>query len=278
MKTATVCVIALLFGCSEKAEKKPEAKPDPVAKADPAAVEGETKPTAIPPLSLEPVAAAAFKEAQKLNAEGLALQKAGKFAEAAAKYLEALAKDPGHILARYNLACAYNLAEKHPEALGVLKEFKDNGCALCIGRLVRARDDGDWESQWDEPAFKALTESAKVKTADVKQDAQYIQTGFGGNPETASGLLHHRKAVAVTIQAGDEEEKKSFVGLPGLKKFAKDLMTVEMKLTKCKKECCSFESKHGGDRSLGDQIHTVCFSKDSGGVRTLKSLGIANET
>lgn len=51
------------------------------------------------------VASADTKAANASNKRGFALHKKKKYAEAAVEYRKAIAEDPAHLLARYNLAC-----------------------------------------------------------------------------------------------------------------------------------------------------------------------------
>src|SRR5258706_14825197 len=89
---------------------------------------------ATPPLSLTPVDAAQAKQADTLNVEGLKLHKAKKYADAEAKYEAALAANPGHLFARYNLACVHNLAGRPERGLELLQQLVDaTDCAACRG-------------------------------------------------------------------------------------------------------------------------------------------------
>src|SRR5439155_3445968 len=82
------------------------------------------------------------------------------WAGAEAKYLAALKAAPGHVLARYNLACVYNLDGHADRGLALLVELAYAGCADCIAAVEHARLDDDWKTQWDQPTFQAVVEVA----------------------------------------------------------------------------------------------------------------------
>jgi antitoxin component YwqK of YwqJK toxin-antitoxin module len=106
------------------------------------------------PISLAKVDKAAEKEAYQLNVEGLALHRKQDWTGAAAKYEAALAKHPGHLWARYNLACVYNRAGQAQRALALLRELGTvAACTACREVVDHSRFDDDWASQWTEPLY-----------------------------------------------------------------------------------------------------------------------------
>ncbi len=119
---------------ADKGEKAAETKAAPAAELEPKKL-AET-PVALPPLpalddisklDLAPVKSKAAAKAKKLAKQARTLNKAGDAAGAAKAYIEALAKDPGHITARYNLSCALNMSGEPERGMAVLKQFKDEG-------------------------------------------------------------------------------------------------------------------------------------------------------
>ena len=107
------------------------------------------------PLSLG--AGSDVKEARKRNRAGLAHHDAKRYPEAIVEYTAALAAQPGHLLARYNLACAYALAGEPDKGLALLHEMDTkDGCEECAGVVVHARGDDDWSAQWASPVFQAV--------------------------------------------------------------------------------------------------------------------------
>jgi len=96
----------------------------------------------------------------RLDASGLRLHQAGKHAEAAAVFEQAVTLAPGHVLSRYDLGCALARAGQPERALGVLVDLARAGCKQCKTQLAFARQDIDWSSLWSSPVFQALTGDA----------------------------------------------------------------------------------------------------------------------
>ncbi len=136
---------------------------------DTAAIEApkEVLPGVLPIVAESP-SPEAREKARGLNVAGLKLHRKKKFDEAMAQYKEALTADPSEPFARYNLACALVSANKPQDALKLLGEFRELGCAQCWDRLRRARQDVEWKPLWSNETFKQLTaESGIAPTAKV---------------------------------------------------------------------------------------------------------------
>jgi tetratricopeptide (TPR) repeat protein len=82
------------------------------------------------------------KAADAANARGLALHKKKKYVEAAAEYKKALAEDPSHLLAHYNLACVGSLSKDEATAKENLRWLADR-------------------SAWDTAADKIMKKATK---------------------------------------------------------------------------------------------------------------------
>ncbi len=111
------------------------------------------RPDNVEPLSFEPSTSEHQSSARARNAEGLKLYSKKDYRGAIALYIEALKLDPGNLLARYNLSCAYNLNGEPEKGLALLNEFKTADCPICRQRLIRASEDADWHSMWAHPLF-----------------------------------------------------------------------------------------------------------------------------
>ncbi len=139
-KLVSVTVLSILCvtcGKSETqtdkaSEGKTPAKLDEQAKLKNKAA---SSPRPLPALDLAPVSAKKMKEARLQNSKALEKQKAKDYDGAIASYHAALAADPGHIKARYNLATALALAGKSGQAIAILKEFAGKkDCVPCAGQ------------------------------------------------------------------------------------------------------------------------------------------------
>lgn len=125
----------------------------------------------VAPLTAAAAGRARAPEADRLNAEALALHRAGKLAEAIAIYKRALAVDAGHLLARYNLACALVRIGKPRYGLALLASFQNIDCGGCRERLVRARADDEWKTLWGDPEFEAI---AALPAADSHVEIAHV--------------------------------------------------------------------------------------------------------
>ena len=134
------------------------------------------RPAKVSALSFKQVNASARSRARALNAAGLKLYHRRNYRGAIAKYIGALQADPGHVLARYNLSCAYNLAGEPEKGLALLNEFRQRGCKECRERLVRASEDADWHSMWNHPLF---VEIVGVPIGDAESEKPFWLQGVG---------------------------------------------------------------------------------------------------
>jgi hypothetical protein len=121
----------------------------------------ETSSRSAPPIDLRPVAADAAEAAKKLNAAGLRQHNARNYPEAIKLFTKALVTNPGHLLARYNLACAYNRSGQGAMALALLRQLREKNTPACEKILRQARKDKDLESLASSDAFKKVTAPAR---------------------------------------------------------------------------------------------------------------------
>lgn len=97
------------------------------------------------------------KAARGLNKRGLAAHKRGQYAKAVTRFTQALKRNPRHVLARYNLACALARDGKTTEALTQLEQLAGaTKCRWCGFKIQGAAKDPDLHALLNEPRFKAL--------------------------------------------------------------------------------------------------------------------------
>lgn len=192
--TLAALAAAAAAACSRgETSQRPEPSPADAAPAEPADggaplpvdVRGQKLsdlhvPDGVPPLSRAPVSPARRRRARRLNARGLRAYERGDYSAAIERYREALAADPGHILARYNLSCAYNLAGEPDKGLALLAELRAaEDCEACRRRLVRASEDADWHSMWSHPLF---VEIVGVRVGEAERQAPFWSRSSGACP------------------------------------------------------------------------------------------------
>ncbi|MBT8496020.1 MAG: tetratricopeptide repeat protein, partial [Deltaproteobacteria bacterium] len=173
MKTrgAWICVVLVGLACSESKTSKTgdETRASKPAIESNAKAKGPTQSAAdasvpegpdlsdFPPLTQQAFDAERVPAAKKLNRAALKEHRAGRFDQAIAGYKEALRADPGHTLARYNLASAAVSAGKVDYGLAVLTQLAELGCAPCLSHLRHARGDQEWSQLWADPRFLEVT-------------------------------------------------------------------------------------------------------------------------
>jgi hypothetical protein len=132
-------------------------------------------------------------KAKRLNSEGLALHKRLELDPAIARYRDALTAWPGHVYARYNLACAYALRKQSAgafDALTVLRGLSDRGG---LDMLREARLDEDFASLRALPRFRELTGYVPVQVA----------AGLDGPPERVQRAVALLRKVHVPARAAE---------------------------------------------------------------------------
>jgi hypothetical protein len=149
---------ATLCGTTHPAWKKPKAPPAKAASPaapraaapTPATPAPQALPAGCPPLDLAPVSAARQAEARRRNSAGMKRHAAADYKGAIEQFTAALRANPGHLLARYNLACACSRNGQGAAALARLAELRrcsaGEGGAACAKILRSARSDQDLES------------------------------------------------------------------------------------------------------------------------------------
>jgi tetratricopeptide (TPR) repeat protein len=104
-----------------------------------------------------PVGRAARKKAQALAKKGISALNRNKNSQAEATLNQAVGVDPRCVSCIYNLACAYSKLKKRDKALMRLKWLGDLAGKEAIGKLIKARTDGDFRSLRGDTGFKRVT-------------------------------------------------------------------------------------------------------------------------
>jgi hypothetical protein len=98
------------------------------------------------------------------NKAGLARNKVDDLPGAVAEYVRALEADGSHVLARYNLACAFaRMGDARAKA--VLGQLAAAGCNACLGRVAAAPDDPDFAALKDDPELREMASDAAARRA-----------------------------------------------------------------------------------------------------------------
>ena len=161
------------------------------------------------------------------------------------------------------------------EGLAILAQLKEAGCPVCLGRLIRARSDTEWESAWNSSEFQAITGDVRVLQPSPNE------TGFLAADAMRSGtltllqnLFSPRGRVSMKYRpsgckARSCEEKTIIIGFEGFSEWMSEKPTIQASGSqRCARECCSY--KPGAQPGL--QLRRICTAVDSGSVRTISAL------
>jgi serine/threonine-protein kinase len=246
---------------------------------------------ALPPLSFEPVEQNLTESARRLvkkaarklrvevdeeatEAEAEEALLSGRKA-ALAVYVKAINTDPGHIISRYNYASLLNVMGQSHEAFAILKEIGDAGCPQCLGRLIRARNDVDWESSWEDPKFLEMTQRVRLVQPSASESGTMIGAAFQkGALEELAPLITPRGTIWLRVRpAGCKKnsclDKHKIIGPERLLAWYEDgQQSVEVGEQRCHKDCCKFTPEE--DAPL--QLVKACTVVDSGSVRSITDL------
>jgi len=232
----------------------------------------------LPPVDLEPVGDKREAAARRRNKEALELHRAEDFVAAIDKYKAAVRSDPGHVMTRYNLACAYNMAGQTETGLDVLQSLKDAGCPVCLGRLVRARSDTEWATAREHPRFIALTRDVVLDQPSSFEMAKQLGAALASRElGSIEGYFHPREGVTLALRPEGCTERRcvkrnKLRGAHAVREWlAERPGDIVAGAPTCSGKCCTFAPIVGAAL----QLREMCTGVDSGSVRTLKSVEVA---
>ncbi|HLK99830.1 MAG TPA: tetratricopeptide repeat protein [Myxococcaceae bacterium] len=129
----------------------------------------------LPLLALLCAPLAFAQSAKELNTEGFRLYQAGKYPEALEKFQAAVAKDPKHALAHYNVAATLGVLRKqgkvchHDAYTSTILEHLATAIRLDPRRLKRAKEDADLDPIRETVGWHKLLGRSHTRTADVPE-------------------------------------------------------------------------------------------------------------
>lgn len=144
--------------------------------------------------------------AKAANSRGYALHKQKKYKEAGLEYRKAIAEDPSHLLAHYNLACVASLTKDRETAIRELAWVTDRGTwdPAAMSAAAKARTDRDlqWVRELDIEGFRLTgTEIPDEGAVDLMGRPE---PALVGKPTTDAQL-----ARAIASAPGKHEERCS---------------------------------------------------------------------
>lgn len=237
---------------------------------------GPQKP--LPPVSAAPANAQAVEQARRLNTEALAALKKKAFKPAIAAFEQAVHADPGHYLARYNLACAYSLAGQFKASQSVLTAFKTaKNCPACQVRLVRAQKDTDFNAQRKDPAFEAIVSGVQVPKVPLKAVGAAVNAVFAGASSDLTAVVDPLRLVTVKINNSLNEESRT-QKIQG-RDLVKQLMDLDSPLNPvtqmvCTAGCCTGKAPPMLHNNLF--LDKICVKAGAAGWVTLDRIEITD--
>jgi len=236
-------------------------------------IDAPPQPGDVPALALADADAAVIEASSKLNTAGFGFHGKKQYTEAIAKYREALAADPGNLLARYNLASVFALRGDTKTALELLAQFKRPDCRACAGILLHAAKDRDWKALHADPTFKDITGGITVEKMNMKKVfKQVIAAVRTGKPDGLEPFVHPRSPIDISEASYGQGDGK-IATLHGWKAFTGWLKPTKLdspnddEYTECDAKCCHWGQR--GDSS--NVIDSVCFA-GPGGVLFISSI------
>jgi TPR repeat len=223
-------------------------------------------PGGVPGLSLADVDDAQITKSWVLNTGGFRHHGKKQYSEAIKLYGEALALDPGNLLARYNLASALTLRGDHPTALALLAQFKVPDCRACTGILLHAAKDSDWKALHADPTFQSIVAGLVADKIDQKKIYKDVIAALRtGSADGLEPYFHPRSAVTIDVFTySPEEDKTTLLGWKAFTAWLKphkglDGPNPDASIV-CEKNCCNYGPR--GDSSY--VVDSVCFAGPGG--------------
>ncbi len=221
----------------------------------------------VPPLALAPVGVGVSLRAGQKNGAGVKMHRKKKYDKAIDAYLSALRLDPGHLLARYNLACAFALTGRIDDALALLRQLREAGCPLCLDRLQRAVADSDFAACRGDPRFAALTTGVEVIEPDyhaamltiLAANSRQRSAAFEASLRAGVAVEYHLTEEDLTGETDGKQPVRRWTTQKEIKRL--DAITwpeANSEIT-CQKRCCKVAVMCGGAEDVSTNIEAVCF-------------------
>jgi hypothetical protein len=240
----------------------------------------------LPPISFDGPTVDEQRRSRELSRTALHLLEVGKPAAAAETLADSVNLDPGHVLARYNLAGALEGARQHEMALAVLTQLDDASCPHCLGQLVVADSDETWEGLRRDDRFQDLVRSARERLEPV-EDAGLRAGAFARDGRERPEFIDPRRPVSITVVAGGSVPVETVYrtrtfGAEGLEKWlaphrGKGVLAGVPEA--CDERCCRFGDPEDGPRSVSSLVLSeVCFRVADDRAVSLRSVEFVTDS
>ena len=261
-----------------KKRKKPE-RPRTKSSDWPTALNG------LPEMDLTPRERAHIDLSRRLFKRGLELLRKDDPVNAVDRFFESIEVDPGNVDSYYNLACALSLTGDAPAAVALLDQLRQTGCGSCLGKVLKARRDPDFDGIRKDKGFVAVVSDVESELPEPEDAAESVLAWIdGGRKAEAPLVLDPRRKT--TVRVGCPQCAGPGAAETGLVRGEKALRAwVERKrrafsggiaaatLEECKGKCCTFVEPAADEVSL-DTVYPVevCFRIETGMATSVSKL------
>lgn len=215
-----------------------------------------------PPLTRDKLPEATILESKKQEGEGERLFDAKDFVGSLPHFEKALATDPGNVNARYEFARSLLHAGKIDAALQLLQGLRDNGCPLCLERVLNVAKDEHFTALQKDPRYVALAKSIEVKFLKLDNAGKRIVSWFMNSEKAtlpAEELLDPRATIVLDDQSkGAAQRFRQLNGDEALRQFMRKQFPKGVYpglLDRCENSCCTVKNSE----ILGVHLKRFCF-------------------
>jgi len=240
----------------------------------------------LPAIDLGPRERAQMELSRRLEKRGLKRMREDKFEDATDRFFEAIEVDPGNVNARYNFACALSRLGDSKAAVAMLNQLRERGCGSCLGKVLKARRDTDFDPIRKHKAFISVVADVELSLATPLLAATQIDAWIADVESDATPLsLDPRRKVRVKVGcatcASGKAERGTVRGAKGLRSWVERKRRAfsrgigQTGAADCKGKCCTFAEPDRASVSPDMLfVQEVCFRVEAGRVASLSRLGL----
>ncbi len=240
----------------------------------------------LPPVDMSPRDRSFMELSRRIEKRGLKAMREDSFDAAVEHFFEAIEVDPGNVNARYNLSCALSRLGDRVAAVVMLAQLRDQGCGSCLGKVLKARRDPDFDPIRKAKSFVSVIADAEADLASTADTAMLVAAWATASKEADPPLaLDPRRKVSVRVGCPTCRASKAEVGV--VRGPASLRTWVERKrrafsggladpvLADCKGKCCAFTQPDPATVSPDTLfLAEVCFRVEAGVATSLSKLAL----
>ena len=240
----------------------------------------------LPAIDLGPRERAQMELSRRLERRGLKRMREDRFEDATDRFFEAIEVDPGNVNARYNFACALSRLGDSRAAVAMLDQLREQGCGSCLGKVLKARRDTDFDPIRKHKAFTSVIADVEMRLATPLLAATQIDAWIA-DPESDIDPLSLDPRRKIGVKVGCEScvagkaERGTVRGAKALRTWIERKRRAFSKgigqtgAADCKGKCCTFAEPDRASVSPDMLfVREVCFRIEAGRATSLSRLGV----